>query len=94
MSTSGRSAGLILRVWIEDASTRRLRGRLTRAGQEVGAGEDLDYEITVSDGIDSICDSVRAWLSELVEAGRDAAVTPEGRSGDDDHPVFLQQHES
>lgn len=94
MTTDRRSAGLILRVWIEDAGKRHLRGRLTRAGQVVGAGEDLDYEITVSDGIDSICDSVRAWLSELIEAGRDAPVTPQGRSGDDDRPVFLQPHES
>ncbi len=93
MTLGARNAGLILRVWIEDAATRRLRGRLTRAGQEAGAGEDLDYEITVSDGIDSICDSVRAWLYELVESGRDAAVTQQGRSGDGDRPVFPQPHE-
>jgi hypothetical protein len=62
MGSDGERAGvLVLRAWVED--TRSLRVRITQA---VGCEEP---RLAVAMSIDGTCAVIRAWLEDLLETG-------------------------
>jgi hypothetical protein len=69
MESDGERAGvLVLRAWVED--TRSLRVRITRV---VGCDEPRAAAAT---SIDGTCAVIRAWLEDLLET--DGAPDPSG----------------
>jgi hypothetical protein len=69
------SGVLVVRAWIEDEESSGLRARITRS-----VGFDLDERVATATSIDEVCDEVRAWLSELLEAA-EAGSAESGEAG-------------
>jgi hypothetical protein len=59
-----RTGILVIRVWVEQDDTGRLRARLTQAAD---LGETATT-LTVATGVPGICDAVEAWLRRFLDS--------------------------
>jgi hypothetical protein len=61
---SERTGTLILRVWVEDGQSNRLRARILRV-----AGQDRASPIAVT-SVDDVLSAVRSWLEDILDPDR------------------------
>ena len=59
-----RTGILVIRVWVEQDDTGRLRARLTQAAD---LGETATT-LAVATGVPGICDAVEAWLRRFLDS--------------------------
>ncbi len=63
----GRSAALLVRVWLEDGA-QSLRGRLTTMETSPGPGGAAEVTVALASSSRDVVAAVRAWLDDLVDA--------------------------